>query len=86
MRSALIIDFVLGFSRAFFVERDNDSAISYIDRLVALKAAGSKIDAHMQVVADALLADTEIDFDHLIDRIDAEVDELLSRGAGGEPE
>ncbi len=86
MRSALIIDFLLGIALQFFRGSEDADAARYVERAIALKAAGGNVDAHLQKVADYLGAaeGTAVDFAALISRIDGEVDELLARGSGGE--
>ena len=82
MRSALIIDFVLGFALQLFQGQKDDAAVSYVQKAIALKASGGNIDAHLQTVADFLTGGDRPDFAGLISRIDSEVDELLARDSG----
>ena len=80
MRSALIIDFMLGFALQFFKGQEDDSGVEYVQKVIALKSAGSNVDDHMLAVRDVLLGDKPVDFVDLTLRIDSEVDELLGRG------
>ena len=84
MRKALLIDFVLGFALRFFQAQEDNDAVRYVEKIIAMITAGSDVDAHLRVVADFLLTDERPDFDDLISRIDSEVDELLARDSGEE--
>jgi len=84
MRSTLIVDLFLGFARAFFTERNNSTAVDFVDRVADAKKSGENVDDHMRSIADFLAGDAELDFSGLKDRINEEVDELLERG--GEPD
>ena len=84
MRKTLIIDFVLGFALQLFQGQDDDAAVSYVQKVIALKTSGSDVDAYLQTVADYLKGGERPDFDDLISRVDSEVDELLARDSGEE--
>ena len=84
MRSALIIDFVLGFALQFFQGQDDDEAVGYVEKVIALKTSGSNVDTHLRTVADYLLGGKRPDFEDLISRVNSEVDELLDRESGEE--
>ena len=80
MRATLIIDFVLGFALQFFQGQEDEDAVRYVQKAIALKTSGGNVDAHLQTVADYLLGGERPDFAGLISRINSEVDELLARG------
>ncbi len=80
MPKSLLFELILVFSQTFLRAQGNDETAAYLQKVLALKAAGGNIDAHMQKVADILLADDPVDLEGLIDRINSEVDELLGRG------
>ena len=87
MRSALIIDLVLGFALQLFQGQEDDDGVRYVQKIIALKTSGSAVDAHLQTVADYLIGGQRPDFDDLISRVNSEVDELLARDSdtGGDP-
>ena len=77
MQAKLIIDLILGFALSFFSQKKEDEHIlGYIQKIVALRQAGTNVDQHLQGVADFLLGGAEPDFTDLKARIDAEVDKL----------
>ena len=82
MRGALIADLFLGFATVLFQDRKDKKVIAYINKVVALKAAGGNVDVHMQAVADYLQGGKPLDFKELTKRVNSEVDELLGRGQG----
>ena len=51
-----------------------------LTKIMAGYRAGRNMDAHMRQVADALEADTPLDWDDLGSRLDAETAEFLGRG------
>ena len=86
MNLALLFDLVLGFGVSFFTSQNDTRTVATLRKLQSAKASGANIDAHMQSVADNLIAGVPLDWDALDDAIDAEAEEFLSRGSGGEPE
>ncbi len=57
-----------------------------LNRLISGIEAGMNVDAYMQDIAKAFETDTEAGWDEIIDRIDTEVNEFLSRGDDGKQE
>ena len=57
-----------------------------LSKIMAGYRAGRNMDAHMQEVADKLVAGEAPDWDDLEARIDAETAEFLARGSSGESE
>ena len=57
-----------------------------LNRLIAAIEAGANVDRYMAGVAKALEAGTAREWDDITASINEEVDELLSRGEGGETE
>ena len=74
----LAISLALAFGRAFFVAQNDTRAVASIDKLVEAKRSGANVDAHMQRVADSLLAGEPMDWDALDAEIDAEVAAFLA--------
>ncbi len=81
MRKTVLIDFLLGFALNFFQARKDTKAVKYVQKVIVLKQANQDVDDHMRGLADYLLGDGELDFKGLVDRVNAEVDELLARRA-----
>lgn len=86
MNLALLFDLVLGFGVSFFTAQGDTRTTATLRKLQQAKASGANVEAHMQQVADNLIAGIPLDWDALDAAIDSEVDEFLSRGSGGEPE
>lgn len=86
MNLATLFDLVLGFGISFYTSQNDTRAVSSLRKLQAAKASGANVNAHMQRVADNMIAGLPMDWDALDTDIDAEVNEFLSRGSGGEPE
>ncbi len=76
MRASLLFELILAFSETFFRAQGNTETADYMRKVLTLKQAGASVDAHLQKVADILLADGPIDIGGLIDRINSEVDKL----------
>ncbi len=79
MRAGLLFELIFSFSEIFFRAQGNTETADYLRKVLIVKQGGGDVDAHLAKVADILLTDAPIDFGGLIDRINAEADELLAR-------
>lgn len=57
-----------------------------LNRLIYGIESGMNVDAYMKDIARAFETDTEASWDEIVNRIDAEVNEFLSRGPDGKQE
>ncbi len=84
LRSSVIIDLFLGFALSWYKAKKDTKMVAYINKIIAVKEAGGDVDDHMAKVAEFLKGDKKPDYKDLIDRINAEVDELHRRATGGD--
>lgn len=74
----MLFDLILGFGVSFFTAQGDAKTVTTLRKLKSAKDSGADIDAHMQEVADRLVAGDPLDWDRLDADIDRAVDQFLS--------
>lgn len=79
MNLSLIADLILGVAWNVFDVRGDVRAKQYIDKILAAKAQGADVEAHMEQVAEMLRGNGDLDYDAQLIRLDATVSKFLNR-------
>ncbi len=84
MNLSVLFSLTLGVAKSVFLDRGDNKAVQYIDRILLAYQQGQNVDVHLQAVADHLNTGVPLDFDMQLQLLDDDIANWKASLAGGE--